>query len=326
MSRSRYHGTEISVADEMTQGAAPIAPSAAIAAGIPWSGILAGLAAAAIWGAWPVASRFGVQQTLTPMDLTMVRFLVAGLILLPIVLRQGHGGLGWGRAFVLAIGAGAPYMLVTSSGFTFAPAGHGGLIIPGFMLTTSTLAGWLILKDAPDRKRWIGLAIVLSGVATMASAAVMDSTGFDALWKGHLLFAGGGLLWASYTVASRKWTVAPLHATALVSVISLVLFAPVYLVQRGTAFLQAPLGELLFQGLAQGVFSAVLALLFYTKAVAVLGAGRAAVFGALVPGLAALFAYPALGEIPSMRHLVGLGLVAVGTVLALGLLTRRRKS
>ena len=308
----------------MTQSATPLSPHAAATAGIPWAGILAGLAAAAIWGAWPVASRFGVQQTLTPMDLTMLRFLVAGVLLLPIVLRRGHGGLGWGRAVVLAVGAGAPYMLVTSSGFTFAPAGHGGLIIPGFMLTTSTIVGWFVLKDAPDRMRWLGLAIVLTGILTMASAAVLDTTGFDALWKGHLLFACGGLLWASYTVASRKWSVEPLHATALVSVLSLIMFSPVYLIRRGTAFLDAPVGELVFQGLAQGVFSAVLALIFYTKAVSILGAGRAAVFGALVPGLAALFAYPALGEVPSMRHLIGLGLVAVGTILALGILRRRR--
>lgn len=316
------------MADDMTQSAAPIAPptppKVAVVASIPWAGILAGLGAAAIWGAWPVASRFGVQQTLSPMDLTMLRFLVAGLMLLPIVVLKGHGGLGWGRALVLAIGAGAPYMLVTSSGFLFAPAGHGGLMIPGVMLTTSTICGWLVLKDAPDRVRWIGLIIVLSGVATIASAAILETTGFDTLWKGHLLFVAGGLLWASYTVASRKWAVSPLHATALVSVVSMIFFAPVYLFQRGPVLFDAPIGELVFQGLAQGVFSAVLALLLYTKAVAALGAGRAAVFGALVPGLAALFAYPALGEVPSARHLVGLGLVAIGTVLALGLLNRRR--
>lgn len=293
-------------------------------AGIPWIGIIAGLATASIWGAWPVASRFGVQQTLTAMDITMLRYLVAGFILLPLVLRRGHGGLGWGKALILSIGAGVPYMIATTHGFLFAPAGHGGLVIPSVMLTCSTFVGWWLLKDKPDSLRLIGLGFVLTGVLTTGSSALSDSGGFDQIWIGHLLFASGGMLWAIYTIFSRKWQAEPLHATALVSVLSLVLFAPVYFVLHGDALLQAPVSELVFQGLAQGVFSAILALVFFTKTVKELGAGRAAVFAALVPGLSALFAYPALGEVPSTHHLVGLALVCGGMVLALGLIKRRR--
>ncbi|MDF1747786.1 MAG: DMT family transporter [Alphaproteobacteria bacterium] len=286
---------------------------------IPWKGIAFGLATAIIWGTWPVVSRFGVQQSLSALDVTMLRFLVSGLILLPFVLRRGHGGLGWGKALVLAIGAGAPYALVTITGFSYAPAGHGGLIIPSVMLTCSTLGGWLLLKDRPNSKRLIGLVIVLSGVAVMASAGELAAAGFPMLWLGHILFACGGMFWALYTVFSRKWGADPLHATALVSVLSLVLYGPVYVMMRGTVLLHAPVEELLLQGVAQGLVAAVLALICYTKTVALLGAGRAALFAALVPGFSALFAYPALGEVPNTRHLLGLGLVSVGMILALGL-------
>jgi drug/metabolite transporter (DMT)-like permease len=288
-------------------------------AGVPWKGISFGLATAIIWGNWPVLSRFGVQQNLLAVDVAMLRFLVSGLIMLPLVLRRGHGGLGWGRALVLAVGAGAPYALVTIIGFSYAPAGHGGLIIPSVMLTCSTLGGWLLLKDRPNRKRLVGLAIVLSGVVVIGSAGAMAGDGFSMLWLGHILFASGGMLWAVYTVFSRKWGADPLHATALVSVLSLVLFGPIYLMMQGTAVLQAPIEELLLQGVAQGLVAAVLALICYTKTVAVLGAGRAALFAALVPGFSALFAYPILGEVPTTRHLLGLALVSGGMVLALGI-------
>lgn len=289
-----------------------------------WAGVGFGLAAAVIWGAWPVISRFGIQEhTLTVWDLTALRFGVSGLLLLPFILRHGHGGIGWGKALVLAFGAGVPYVLVTLTGFTFAPAGHGGLIIPGTMLSCTTIGSWLFLKDRPDRRRLFGLALVLSGILAIGSASWAHPEAYDRLWIGHLGFFLGGLFWAIYTVASRGWAVGPMQATALVSVLSMVLYLPVYLIVKGPALLSAPLGDIVLQGVAQGIVSAVLALLFYTKAVAALGAARAAIFAALVPGLAALFAYPVLGEVPGPYHLIGLALVVTGMVLALGLRRRR---
>ena len=289
-----------------------------------WMGIAYGLAAVTIWGAWPVASRFGVGQTLTAPDITFLRFLVAGLMLSPLVIRRGHGGLGWGKAIVLAIGAGAPYTIITVSGFSFAPAGHGGLIIPSTMLTCSTIGGAFILGDRPNRQRLMGLALVLGGVVVTGSAAFGLGDRYPNLAIGHLMFVGGGMCWSIYTIFSRKWAVDSFQATALVSVLSLIGFTPVYLIWRGDAVLSAPISEILFQGIAQGVFSAVLALILFTRAVGLLGAGRGAVFAALVPGFSALFAYPALGEVPGLHHLVGLGLVSLGMALALGLIGQKK--
>ena len=112
------------------------------------SGFSAGLAAAFIWGAWPVLSRDAIVDAgFAPMDIAVLRFGVAGLILAPLVLKNGFGGLGLIRALVLAAGAGAPYVLVTVTGLSLAPAGHGGVIIPCTMLTASTVGAWLVLKD-----------------------------------------------------------------------------------------------------------------------------------------------------------------------------------
>lgn len=304
---------------------APTQQPASLPAGVSFAGILYGLAAAAIWGAWPVASRFGVaSQSLDALDLTALRFGVAGLMLLPIVLRRGHGGIGWPRACVLAFGAGVPYVLVTLYGFGHAPAGHGGLIIPGTMLACTTIGSWLFLKDRPDRARLTGLAAIFAGIAAIGSAGLGDgAAAFPSLPVGHALFVCGGVLWALYTVSSKAWPVDPLHATALVSVISMLVFLPPYVGIKGAAILDAPVSEILFQGLAQGAVSAVLALLCYTRAVAALGPSKAAVFAALVPGLAALFAYPVLGEVPGMAHLIGLAMVVAGMILALGLIRRR---
>ena len=280
-------------------------------------GMLYGTLAALIWGAWPVVSRVGVQQSLDPADITALRFGVAGLLLLPLVWRRGLGGLGWGAALVLAAGAGVPYVLVTVAGLAIAPAGHAGVIVPSCMLTFSALGSWLFLSDRPDRGRLIGLSVIVGGVLLIGWEG-LTGHGLD-VWTGDLLFVAGGLLWAIYTVASRYWSVDPLHATALVSVLSMVLYLPIYLLFGEPRIFEAPLEETLFQGLFQGLFAAVLALLFYTRAVALLGAARGAVFAALVPGFALLMAYPALGEVPSARELLGVAVVTLGMTGALGL-------
>jgi hypothetical protein len=68
-----------------------------------------------IWASWIVAVRLGIRTSLTPWDIVAIRFGVAGLILLPYLLKKGLalvrlGGLGLAAIFV---GGGAP-MVVAS--------------------------------------------------------------------------------------------------------------------------------------------------------------------------------------------------------------------
>ena len=58
-----------------------------------------GLAATLIWGAFPVMTRFGIQQSsLDFYDITFLRFATAGLILLPYLLVKGMQNIGLGQA------------------------------------------------------------------------------------------------------------------------------------------------------------------------------------------------------------------------------------
>ena len=80
------------------------------------------------------------------------------------------------------------------------------------------------------------------------------------------------------------------------------------------AFGAAPITEVLVQVLFQGLFSALLALLFYTRAVQILGASR----GALVPCCALLLAFLVLGEIPTRFQWIGVVMATAGMVWSLG--------
>ena len=52
-------------------------------------GSLYGVAAVGIWASWIVAVRLGIRTSLTPWDIVAIRFGVAGLVLLPYLLKKG---------------------------------------------------------------------------------------------------------------------------------------------------------------------------------------------------------------------------------------------
>ena len=98
-------------------------------------GVLAALATVTMWGAWVVATRFGVAGTLTPVEVALLRVGPPGIVLLPIFLRLWPEvrRIGWGRTLVIMVGAGAPFLLVVGTGMRFAPAADAGALLPGTM-------------------------------------------------------------------------------------------------------------------------------------------------------------------------------------------------
>ena len=52
-------------------------------------GAIYGLAAVCIWASFIVVSRLGVTTSMTPWDVAAIRFTVAGLLLLPCLVRKG---------------------------------------------------------------------------------------------------------------------------------------------------------------------------------------------------------------------------------------------
>jgi len=287
------------------------------------AGVVYGLMAAVAWGLSPVVTRLGVVGTLDPYDVAALRFLVAGAVLLPLVWRKRRESLSWTLTLVMAAGAGLPFMLMLAGGVTYASAGHGGVIIPSTMLVCSMLGGWLVLGDKPDAKRLTGYGVILIGVVLIGREGFLGSFAPNA-WIGDLMFVGSGILWASYTVAARRAGAEPLHATALVAVISMVLYLPVYFLWRGDAILAHPVSDVLIQAGFQGLINAIFALFCYTRAVKYLGATRGSVFAALVPVFAVLFAYPILGEVPNGMEMIGMVIVSVGMVTAIGLMRRKK--
>lgn len=283
-----------------------------------YAGVLFALGAVSIWSAWMAITRLGVKTSLTALDITMLRFLVAGLLLLPVVVKKGlaFDRLGGFGLLVLISGAGAPYALVAASGLVYAPAAHAGTLIPGAMPLFVAVILALLLKERFSVQKKLGYGLIFSGLLSVVGYSALIAE--DGYLLGHLLFVLAAFMWACYTYVLRRSGLEPLHATAILALGSLLMLAPFYLWYSGLAFTKAPIEELVAHALFQGVLSTMVALYFYAKAVSILGTARGASFAALVPGFAALFAIPILGEWPSLIDWLGIAAVTLGVYLAGG--------
>lgn len=278
-------------------------------------GALYATAAVGIWAGWVVVMRLGVTTNLAAPDIAAIRFAVAGLLLLPVVLRRGLaldrlGGIGF---VALVAGGGVPFVLTVGAGVRFAPASHAGALVHGVFPFFVALLAWTILKEPFSRMRLFGFALMLVGVAAIAGLAVLAAGRAESI--GHLFFVCAALLWACYTVAMRRARLDGLHAAAIVSVVTMVVYLPVYAMFLPNGLADAPLADIVFQAFYQGVLTMIVSLVLYGWAVSMLGASGAAAFGALGPVIAALIAIPVLGEFPTPIVWGGIFLICVGVYL-----------
>lgn len=281
-------------------------------------GSLYGLAAVSIWASWVVAARFGLKTSLTPWDITAIRFSVAGLIMLPYLLNKGLAvdRLGWLGLAAIALGGGAPMVLVSYAGLLFAPAAHAASLYTALIPVLVAILAAVVLGEPFTIARRIGLALIVTGVVGIVWGA--GGTIGSRQNIGHALFIGAAMLWAGYTVAMRKAKLEGLHAAAIVAVGSLVAYVPAYAIISGTSLFNAPWRDIAVQALVQGFLTPVISFWLYGRAVSILGASNGSAFGALSPVMTAILAIPILGEWPATSDWVAMLLISGGVYIASG--------
>jgi drug/metabolite transporter (DMT)-like permease len=256
---------------------------------------------------------------LSPADIAFHRFVWTGLVLLPLVLRDGLGdlgGVGWGRGLVVFLLAGPFQAIISYSGFIFAPLAHGGVIHPGSAAMFGFVLAVLVLKEPLTLRHLAGTLVIVGGLAIFAGESIV-SIGGNAL-GGDLLFATAGLMWALFGMLVKLWGLDSARATRVSCFFALIVFAPLHAWLYGFDTMRSvSLTENLIQVAVQGVLSGALAMYLYSRAVVTLGAGKAAIFPSLVPGLTLLIAFITLGVIPTLPQFAGLAVVMVGFWLAL---------
>ena len=289
-------------------------------------GTLYGLLAVAIWAIYMSFTRSAVSDSLTPFDIVVMRFGVAGIIMLCWTLwycPNMFGGVGLYRGIALAAAAGPVFILVASAAFIYVPLAHGAVLQPSTAALSSIAAAVFILKEKVTIYRIAGAVVIISGITLMATGS-NATLGVDA-WKGYVLSVLAGLCWAIFTILIRRWSISGLAATAAVSVISAIITVPLFFIFDTVERISAlPTETLIAQLLVQGVLAGVVAIVAYGRAITHLEASGAALFPALVPAAALLVGIPITGEWPTVIEWIGALMATIGLMIAVGVFKQSR--
>jgi len=299
-------------------------------------GIGAAVITVAIWTAFIVIARASAQGSLSPFDIALARIVGASLVLLPLgawLVRRdrampGQPGGGASSFFGLSplalrvtaacgVFGGFGYAVLAYAGFFYAPAAHASVLMPGSLPLWTTLLALLVLGTPITPARAVGLACIVGGDLLVGGASLLKAFEGGEVWKGDLLFMTAAMCWSAYSVLARRHGLDAVRATAAITVFALFTYVPVYALLLGLGVLHsqlatAPVGEVLFQVLFQGVGSVVISGITFVRMIQYFGPVRSTMITALVPGLSALGAVIFLGEPLYWNLIAGLVLVTVG--------------
>lgn len=274
-----------------------------------------------LWAFAFVAIR-AVGDELSPGPLALVRLgsAVPVLLVIALVARPAFPR-GRGLALVLAYGVAwfGAYTVVLNWAERHLDAGTAAMLVNVAPLLVAVVAGFAFGEGFP-RPLVVGLVVAFAGVVLIAlgsrGAPTIDGIGIVLGLLAAVLYAAGVLM---QKVALRS--VEPVAATwvgCVAGFLATLPFAPQAVVELQSASTGA-----IVAALALGVGSTAIAFSTWAYVLQRSGAGPAAATTLVVPALATLIAWLALGEVPTPLALAG-GALALGGVTISRVRSRRR--
>ena len=290
-------------------------------------GVLAALATVTIWAAFLIGTRFAVSGNLTVDEVLVLRLVPAFLIMLPLMVKLGIiiRGQSIVGLFMIALGATAVFPYLISTGVYYAPASDAGALAAGMLPFWTALFAFIITGEKPTKIRFLGLAIILLGAFLVGSYSILSSSGQNT-WKGHFLFLAGSGMWSIYTVYFRKSGIDPLTGLVFGLFWGTAVVTPLLVIFGDVSFVNASTFDIFSMIILQGLLIAILAMLLYNFAIRQLGPAQTAAFGALTPILALIGGFFFLGETITLIKSLGILVVALGVVLASGIMEKALSS
>ena len=306
-------------------------------------GALAAVITVFIWTAFIVIARASAQGHLLPLDIACMRIVGASVVLLPwgyVWVRgmrktQADAGslfsfspLPWRVTVLCGVFGGLLYAVLAYSGFFFAPAAHGSVLMPGTLALWASLLAIPLLGERLHRNRLLGLACITGGGLLVGGNSLLHALDGGEVWKGDLLFMGAAFCWSTYSVLCRRFSLQAIPAIIAITCFAFFSFVPIYALLCASGVLQthlfsAPISEVLFQAVFQGGGSVVISGITFTHMIRYYGPVRSTMITSLVPGLSALGAVWWLGEPLDLPLIAGLLLVTCGILFGVQKATPR---
>ena len=266
-----------------------------------------------IWGGFTILSRLNLHWHVSAWDLVAMRFAVAFIILMPVLVYKKDLAFLWHpRPIILALTGGLAYCLTVYTAFLHAPAAHAAIFLNGCIPLCTAVAAYLLFKQPFDKHTWLSLSIMLSALALMSYLMLHEQA--SAFGIGDILFFLSAVWWGIFTVLLKQWKLSAWHSMASVAIWSALIYLPIYILFIPKHFQEAEPVHLLIQGVFHGVLVVIIATLTYVAAIERLGAFKTGSIVTLAPFIAAVIAVPLLNEPLSpaiMCGLVGMGIGAL---------------
>ena len=267
------------------------------------------LIAMSVWGGFTLLSRLNAAWHISPWDITALRFGLAFVILVPILLIQRQYQFLWSKtALLLAFTGGLGYCLTVYSAFILAPAAHAAIFLNGPIPLFTALAAWLIYRQPFDQDMWISLTIMLLSLTVMG--VLMAQQTAHAFGWGDVLYLVSAMWWGIFTVLLRRSNLTAWQSMCSVAIWSAVIYVPVYILFIPKHLAQVAPLHLLAQTLYHGILVVIVATMCYAAAIQRLGAFTTGSLVTLAPFIAAILAVPVLGE--SLNMVIACGLIGMG--------------
>jgi drug/metabolite transporter (DMT)-like permease len=255
--------------------------------------------------------------------LATLRFVIAIAVLWPLfspVKMRAVRRAEWLNLFLQAFFGTFMFTLLMLNGVQRTSAVAAGVItstIPAIV----ALFAWLILREKPNGRALVSIALAIAGVVTInlanGNSGNAGSASAGSL-TGNLLMLGAVCCESIYVILSRRLTqtLAPIDICAYTHLFGLFLMLPL---GAGALwhfdYASVPAGTwglVVWYGLSASIFSFWL----WMKGIRHVPGSLAGVFSAVLPVAAAAYGIAFLGERPTLAHGVALACVVTGIVLA----------
>ncbi|KAF7275491.1 hypothetical protein GWI33_011665 [Rhynchophorus ferrugineus] len=266
-----------------------------------------------IWGGFTLLSRLSAKWHIAAWDLTALRFALAFLILMPILIYRKDTSFLWKKEpLILALLGGVAYCMTVYSAFYYAPAAHAAIFLNGCIPLCTAISAYLLFRFPFDRNTWLSLIIMIFSLLVMGYLLAQQSHHPFGLGDG--LFLLSAMIWGTFTVLLKQSSLSAWQAMCSVAIWSAIVYIPIYILFLPKHLDDAQWQHLAIQTLFHGVLVVIVATLTYVEAIKRLGAFKTGSIITLAPFIAAVLAAPLLNEplnIAIVCGLIGMGIGAL---------------
>ena len=274
-----------------------------------------------LWGLATVVGR-GIYEEIPPFGLSFWRWLLAALVLLPLVWRDLARKFPLIKANIKVIAllgifqVGASAILLVALNYTTA---INASLINAAQPVMTIIPAWLLTREKITFGQGIGIILGLIGVVTMVSQGSLEIIKSLEFNGGDLFAILAVLGWTFYStiihrVPSELGLTTTLFLVYLAGTIALI---PFYIVET-TIFRPVPMSWLTVGVVALlGIVVSAVAVSIWTASLRSIGPNRAAIFLNVIPIFGVTMAIIFLGEQLFSFHLIGAAFIATGMALVI---------